>query len=153
MEDEQFVIFDLGCEQYGVEISQVREIIRNKDMTRIPNAPNYVEGVINLRGQVTTIINLGRRLGFSDEGEGRGEKEGKRIIVVDYEDAPVGMLVDNVRDVKRLSSDDMEELPPLISKNLEGEFLRSVGKIGEDLILIVDLNKILSKEEVEGITS
>jgi purine-binding chemotaxis protein CheW len=150
MEDEQFVIFDLGCEQYGVEISQVREIIRPKDMTRIPNAPNYVEGVINLRGKVTTIINLGRRLGFLDEG--RGEKEGKRIIVVDYEDAPIGMLVDNVRDVKRLSSDDMEELPPLISKNLKGEFLRSVGKIGEELILIVDLNKILSKEEVEGLS-
>ncbi|VUT26808.1 MAG: purine-binding chemotaxis protein [Candidatus Methanolliviera sp. GoM_asphalt] len=67
MEDEQFVIFDLGCEQYGVEISQVREIIRPKDMTRIPNAPDYVEGVINLRGQVTTIINLGRRLGFPDK--------------------------------------------------------------------------------------
>ncbi|VUT25388.1 MAG: purine-binding chemotaxis protein [Candidatus Methanolliviera sp. GoM_oil] len=150
MEDEQFVIFDLGCEQYGVEISQVREIIRPKDMTRIPNAPDYVEGVINLRGQVTTVINLGRRLGFSDEG--RDEKEGKRIIVIEYEGSPIGMLVDNVRDVKRLSSDDMEELPPLISKNLKGEFLRSVGKIGEELILIVDLNKILSKEEVEGIS-
>ena len=150
MKNEQFVIFDLGCEQYGVEIFQVKEIIRLKDMTRIPNAPDYVEGVINLRGQVTTVINLGKRLGFLEEE--RGEKEGKRIIVVEYEGAPVGMLVDNVRDVKRISSDDMEELPPLISKNLEGEFLRSVGKIGEDLILIVDLNKILSKEEVEGIT-
>jgi purine-binding chemotaxis protein CheW len=150
METKQFVIFDLGCEHYGVEISQVREIIRPKDMTRIPNAPDYVEGVINLRGQVTTIINLGRRLGFLDEGE--GEKEGKRIIVVEYEGSSIGMLVDNVRDVKRLSSDDMEELPPLISKNLKGEFLRSVGKIGEELILIVDLNKILSKEEVEGLS-
>ncbi|VUT23951.1 MAG: purine-binding chemotaxis protein [Candidatus Methanolliviera sp. GoM_asphalt] len=116
-------------------------------MTRIPNAPDYVEGVINLRGQVTTIINLGRRLGFMGEGKEKGEKEGKRIIVVEYEGTPVGMLVDNVRDVKRLSSDAMEELPLMISKNLKGEFLRSVGKIGEELILIVDLNKILSNCE------
>jgi purine-binding chemotaxis protein CheW len=71
--------------------------------------------------------------------------------VVEYEDLPIGMVVDDVRDVKYLSSEDMEELPPLISKNLKGEFLRGVGKIGEDLILIIDLKKVLSHEEVEDI--
>jgi purine-binding chemotaxis protein CheW len=147
---KQFIVFDLGEERYGVEISQVREIIRPKDMTRIPNAPDYVEGVINLRGQVTTVINLRKRLGFPDKE--KDKESGERIIVVEYEDLPIGMVVDGVRDVKYLSSEDMEDLLPLISKNLKGEFLRGVGKIGEDLILLIDLKKVLSQEEVEELT-
>jgi purine-binding chemotaxis protein CheW len=98
----------LDASIYGIKISQVREIIKPKDMTRMPNMPNYAEGMINMRDHVTTIINLERRLKFSDECE--GEKESKRVIVVDYEGV-------------------------------------SVGKIGEDLVLIVDLNKILSNCE------
>ena len=141
MENKQLTVLDLGEERCGVEISQVREIIMPKDMTRIPNAPDYVDGVINLR----------KRLGFPDKDKERESRE--MIIVVEYEDLPVGMAVDGVRDVKYLSSEDMEELPPLISKNLKGEFLRGVGKIGEDLILIIDLKKVLSHKEVEELTS
>ncbi len=143
----QVIVFKLGDERYGVEISQVREIIKPTQITRIPNAPDFVEGVINLRGQITTIINLRKRFGM----EPKPIDNDTRIIVVEYDNAVIGMMVDVVNEVKYLSKDDIEPLPNIVTARSEAKFLKGVGKLPDGLLILIDLNKVLSDEEVERI--
>ncbi len=143
----QVIVFNLGDEKYGVEISQVREIIRPSKITRIPNAPDFVEGVINLRGQVTTIINLRKRFGLPP----KDIDNDTRIIVVEYNGAVIGMMVDTVSEVKYLSAEDIEPLPNIITSRSEAKFLKGIGKLPDGLLILIDLNKVLSDEEVENI--
>ncbi len=141
----QVIVFNLGEERYGVDISQVREIIKPTQITRIPNAPDFVEGVINLRGQITTIINLRKRFGL----EPKPIDNNTRIIVVEYNSAVIGMMVDTVSEVKYLSTSDIEALPNIITAREEAKFLKGVGKLPDGLLILIDLNKVLSDEEVE----
>ena len=143
----QVVVFNLGDEKYGVDISQVREIIKPTQITRIPNAPEFVEGVINLRGQITTIINLRKRFGM----EPKEIDTNTRIIVVEYNNAVIGMMVDTVNEVKYLSANDIETLPNIITSRSEAKFLKGVGKLEDSLLILIDLNKVLSEDEIEGI--
>ena len=143
----QVIVFKLGNERYGVEISQVREIIKPTQITRIPNAPDFVEGVINLRGQITTIINLRKRFGMDP----KPIDNDTRIIVVEYDNAVIGMMVDVVNEVKYLSKDDIEPLPNIVTARSEAKFLKGVGKLPDGLLILIDLNKVLSDEEVERI--
>jgi len=144
-ETVQVIVFNLGEERYGVDISQVREIIRPTQITRIPNAPDFVEGVINLRGQITTIINLRKRFGM----EPKPIDNNTRIIVVEFDNAVIGMMVDTVSEVKYLPVSDIEALPSIITAREEAKFLRGVGKLPDGLLIMLDLNKVLSEDEVE----
>ncbi|MET1123828.1 MAG: chemotaxis protein CheW [Archaeoglobaceae archaeon] len=144
-ETVQVIVFNLGDERYGVDISQVREIIKPTQITRIPNAPDFVEGVINLRGQITTIINLRKRFGM----EPKSIDNNTRIIVVEHKNAVIGMMVDAVNEVKYLSSEDIEPLPSIVTARSEAKFLKGVGKLPDGLLILIDLNKVLSDEEVE----
>jgi len=143
--NRQFVIFNIDKEKYGIEISKVREIVRPKGITRIPNMPDYVEGVTNIRGQVTTVFNLRKRLGFPALED--MDKNG-RIVIVEYEETPVGMLVDDVRDVRYISDNDIDNVPSIILKGKGGKFLTGVGKVKDDLILLLDLDKVFSLEDL-----
>ncbi len=143
----QVIVFTLGDEKYGVDISQVREIIRPTKITRIPNAPDFVEGVINLRGQITTIINLRKRFGLPP----KEIDNDTRIIVVEYNNAVIGMMVDTVNEVKYLSAADIEPLPSIVTSRSEAKFLKGVGKLPDGLLILIDLNKVLSEEEVDSI--
>ncbi len=141
----QVVIFNLGNERYGVETSQVKEIIRAEEITAIPNAPDFIEGVINLRGQITTIINLRKRFGM----ESKPIDNDTRIIVFENEGNTIGMMVDTVTEVKYLSKENIEELPNLITARSESKFLRGIGKLPDGLLILVDLDKVLHGEEYE----
>ena len=141
----QVIVFKLGDERYRVDKSQVREIIRPTQITRIPNAPDFVEGVINLRGQITTIINLRKRFGLPP----KEIDNDTRIIVVEYDNAVIGMMVDTVNEVKYLSAEDIEALPSMITARSEAKFLKGVGKLPDGLLILIDLNKVLSEDEVE----
>ncbi|MDI9645663.1 MAG: chemotaxis protein CheW [Archaeoglobales archaeon] len=145
----QVIVFRLGDERYGVEISQVREIIRPTQITRIPNAPNFVEGVINLRGQITTIVNLRKRFGM----EAKPIDNDTRIIVVEHDNAVIGMMVDSVNEVKYLSEKEIESLPSIITSRSEAKFLKGIGKLPDGLMILIDLNKVLSDDEVEKFRS
>lgn len=145
-ETVQVIVFNMGEERYGVDISQVKEIIKPPKITRIPNSPDFIEGVTNLRGQITTIINLRKRFG-------RGAKETDnetRIIVIEYENVVIGMIVDSVNEVKYLSSKDIDELPDIITSRDESKFLTGVGKLEDGLLTLIDLDKVFSEEEIEG---
>ncbi|WP_462273556.1 chemotaxis protein CheW [Methanohalophilus sp.] len=145
-ETVQVIVFNMGEERYGVDISQVKEIIKPPKITRIPNSPDFIEGVTNLRGQITTIINLRKR--FSKEA--KETDNDTRIIVIEYENVVIGMIVDSVNEVKYLSSNDIDELPDIITSRDESKFLTGVGKLEDGLLTLIDLDKVFSEEEIEG---
>lgn len=142
MAEQQVVVFGLGREEYGVEITEVQEIVRLQDITKIPNTPEFVEGVVNLRGKVIPLIDLKKRFGL-EQAERTGDN---RIIVVNINDSVIGVIVDYVSEVIRLA-DDMIEQPPSIVKGIGKEYLKGIGKISDRLLILLDLEKILNSSE------
>lgn len=143
----QLVIFKIGDEEFGVDISQVREIVRLVNITTVPKAPVFVEGVVNLRGQILAVIDLARRLNLKT----KPHSEKTRIIVVEIESSTVGMIVDEVAEVLRLSSEHIDKTPEIIGGDLQQKYLKGVGKLEDRLIILIDLAKIFSYDEVEDI--
>lgn len=141
--EEQLVVFQLSGETYGIEIANVHEIIRMQDITDIPRTPDFVEGVINLRGRIIPVIDLRKRFGL----EVSEYTQASRIIVVEVEGVTVGMIVDSVSEVLRLPTNNIEPPPAMVS--VDAAYLRGVGKLDEQLIILLDLNKVLEKDEKE----
>ena len=141
MAEEQLVTFGLGGEEFGVDIMRVQEIIRIPPVTRVPNSPLYVEGVINLRGNIIPVINLRKRFGM-DSAE---ETDLSRIIVLQVEDKVFGIRVDAVTEVLRLDSEGIEPPPP-VALGMDAQYIRGVGKIGERLLILLDLQHIMGEE-------
>ena len=142
--ESQLVTFTLGQEEYGVAINKVREINRLVDITHVPRAPEFVEGLINLRGTVVPIIDLRKRFAI----ESTGDEKSHRIIVVDVHGRTIGVIVDSVSEVLNLAAENIEEVPATISSGVNTQFLKGVGKIGDRLMLLLDLDRILSAEEL-----
>lgn len=145
-EEIQLVVFGMGREEFAVEVAQVREIIRMEEITRMPKSPPFVEGIINLRGQIIAVIDLARRLNLPS-GE-RGPET--RIIVVEAGDVKVGMIVDSVSEVLRASAEAVEPNPALAA-DVSAAFLQGVVKHDNRLIILLDLARILSLEEMAGL--
>ena len=137
--EAQLVIFRLGTEEFGVDISQVREIIRVGEITRIPGSPPYVDGVINLRGQVTTVINLRHRFGL----EGRPMDGNARIMILEVDKNVVGVIVDSVTEVKNLAQGQIEALPAALASAVSSEYIHGVGKLDGRLLILVDLKQVI----------
>jgi purine-binding chemotaxis protein CheW len=146
----QLVVFQLGTEEFGVDIKQVKEIIKVTEITRIPNSPSFVEGVINLRGQITTIMDLRKRLDLAVSEQ----TENTRIIIVELEKNTIGMIVDSVAEVLRLPRSEIEPTPS-ISTEVDTEYIMGVGKLSAEdrdrLLILLDLTKVLSQEEAAQI--
>jgi purine-binding chemotaxis protein CheW len=145
--EHQLVVFTIGNEEFGVDISQVREIVRLIQITYMPKAPAFIEGVVNLRGQIVAIIDLAKRLGIASNPRG----EATRIIVAEIGENILGMVVDSVSEVLRLSVEQIEEVPSLIDTEVPEHYLRGVGKLKDRLLILLDLNKILTPEEVQHV--
>jgi purine-binding chemotaxis protein CheW len=138
----QLVSFKLREEEFGVNILQVQEIIRMQEITNVPNAPDFVEGVINLRGRVIPIVDLRKRFGL----EAKEHSKATRIIVVMIDQVTVGLIVDEVSEVLRIPEDTVEPPPPIVA-GIEADYIKGVGKLEDRLLILLDLNKILSQEE------
>ncbi|MFH2144996.1 MAG: chemotaxis protein CheW [Candidatus Omnitrophota bacterium] len=144
----QLVVFMVGEEEFGVEINQVREIVKLVSITRMPKAPVFIEGVVNLRGQIITVIDLAKRLDLPS----KGRTETSRIMVVEVGGNTVGMIVDSVSEVLRLTPDAIEATPALIESEVHEQYLRGVGKIDDRLLILLDLNEVLTSEELHHVT-
>ena len=136
--ERQLVVFDLAAEAYGVDISTVREIIRMQTITRMPRTPDYVEGVINLRGKVTPVVDLRKRFGL-DEGE---ESVAKRIIVVDTGERSMGFVVDGVSEVLRIPSASVEP-PSSVVMGVDSNYMVGIVKLPDRLISLLDLERVM----------
>lgn len=143
---DQFVVFQLGSEEYGVNISQAKEIIKPKNITNVPNTPEHVLGVINLRGQIVPVVDMKKR--FSIELEETEETDSSRIITVEVNDALIGIKVDGVNEVVWLDQDKLEPAPE-VAGGVRQEYLIGIGKIEDRLLVLVDLNKILFEDTDE----
>ncbi|MBM7866117.1 chemotaxis protein CheW [Heliobacterium gestii] len=144
----QLVVFRLGTEEYGVPITQVQEINRLLTPTKIPQAPSFVEGIINLRGKIIPIIDLKKRFGLVQEEH----TANTRIIVVNVEQHTVGIIVDAVTEVLRMAQSAIEPPPPMIS-TISADYLKGVGKVDERLLILLDLDKILTEREKAELTA
>lgn len=138
----QLVSFVLGKEIFGIEILHVQEIIRLVSITKVPNAPQFVEGVINLRGRVIPIVDLRVRLGI----ETSNHNNSTRIIVVELNEMVVGFIVDEVNEVLRIPKTILEPPPPLVG-SVDSEYITSVGKLENGLLILIDLKNVLSFDE------
>lgn len=142
----QLVAFRLGTEEYGVEIMKVQEIIRIQSITRVPQMPAFIEGVINLRGSVIPVLDLRKR--FAMEATTIGHEA--RIVIVSIDGRIIGVIVDAVSEVKRIPESQIDPPPPVMA-GIGREYLRGVGKLDGRLIILLDLERILSNEEKEGL--
>ncbi|AGW13488.1 MAG: chemotaxis protein CheW [Desulfovibrio sp.] len=138
----QLVTFSIGDEEFGVDILKVQEIIRTMEITKVPRAPEFVEGVINLRGKVIPILDLRRRFGLAS----REHDKHTRIIVIEINNMIVGFVVDSVSEVLRIPASTVEPPPPVVA-GLESEYISGVGKLEDRLLILLDLDRLLSREE------
>ena len=138
----QVVSFQLGSEEYGVDISQVQEIIRMVEITHVPRAPRFMEGVINLRGQLIPIIDLRTRFGMPRIDASKST----RIVVTEIGSKRVGIVVDSVSEVLNIPIENVEEAPEMIA-GVGTEYIQGVGKMNDRLIIMLDSTMVISGEE------
>lgn len=143
----QLVTFNLGGEEYAVDILKVQEINRMKEITRVPNAPHYVEGVINLRGKVIPVVCLRRFFGMPAEEDRMKQK----IMIMDIQGVTIGLIVDSVSEVLRISSSIVEP-PPEMTYSVNTKFISGIAKLDERLIILLDMDKLIGKDETQSIT-
>ena len=136
------ISFEVGDEEYGLDILRVKEVIRMKEITHLPKAPSFVRGIINLRGDVIPIIDLRDKFGLANEEY----TDTTRVIVADVDGKLVGMVVDAASQVLRIPADQIDPPPPIVG-GLSAEYIKGVGKLEQRLIILLNIDRILSTEE------
>jgi purine-binding chemotaxis protein CheW len=142
----QLVSFNIGDEEFGVDILRVQEINRMVEITRVPNSPEYVEGVINLRGKVIPIIQMRKRMNM----DAKPLDKDTRIVVVEIDKKVIGFIVDGVNEVLRIDK-TVTEAPPAMVSGIDSDFITSIAKLEDRLLILLDLEKILSTNEVDDL--
>jgi purine-binding chemotaxis protein CheW len=147
MEKEiQVIGFRIGDETYGVRISTVREIVRVPEITPVPNAPQGIEGVINLRGKIIPVMDLRKRFGLS---ELQTDKK-SRILVVEVENQLLGLIVNSASEVLKIPSSDIAAPGRMFAEGESG-YITGVGKLGGRLIILLEISKLLQRQELKPI--
>lgn len=144
----RWVTFFLSQEKYGINVMQVQEVLRVTEIAPVPGAPEYVLGIINLRGNVVTVIDTRQRFGL----EPRELDDAARIVIVESNDQVVGILVDSVAEVIDLQLSEIESAPNVGTED-SSRFIQGVASQNDELLIIIDLNKLLSDEEWEEYTA
>lgn len=142
----QLVVFSIGKELYGVGIESLQEIVRVPEVTEVPDAPGFLEGVINLRGRIVPVINLRKRLRLS----GAERTKFTRVLITENGKNTVGLLVDSVSEVLKVMPDDIEGPPEMISA-IGVEYITGVAKNDGRLIILLDIKRILSLEDIKKV--
>lgn len=135
----KFMVADLA---FGIEITKIHQILKPQQIFKVPNTAAYIEGLLNLRGKVLTVFNLRRRFLLSD----KDQDENTKIIIVNLNDYLLGFTVDSVTEIVRVQDEDIESTPPAL-QGFDKKFLSGIGKIDGNLILLLDLTKVLSSED------
>lgn len=143
----QYVVFRLAGETYGLDIGKVKEIIYMQTITAVPNTSAFIEGIINLRGQVIPVYNMKAKFGMPDYEPDRQT----RIIVVETEEVLVGIIVDGVSEVLNVSDDVIEPPSPAIATNFNEDFIAGIAKLEEKLVILLNLEQIMSRN-AEGLS-
>lgn len=140
--DHQIVIFELGGEEFGVNIGAVESIVQMLPITYVPQAPSFVRGVTNLRGRILPVLDLYRRFGLPPQPESKEQ----RIVVIHTGNLEAGIIVDGVTEVETLDFTQVEP-PPALTRTTASRFVEGIAKVGERIIILLDLAKVLNSEE------
>ena len=144
----QWVTFHLENEKYGIKVMQVQEVLRMTEIAPVPGAPHYVLGIINLRGNVVTVVDTRRRFGLPDVDN----DDETRIVIIEANNNVVGILVDSVAEVVDLKMSEIETAPN-VGNDESSKYIQGVSSRGEELLILVDVNKLLSDEEWQEVAS
>lgn len=147
-ENLQLVTFLLSEELYGISIMDVQEIVRVQDVRAIPNAPTYVEGIINLRGEIIPIINLHRRFNLPQQGYTEQEQLLSGFVIVDLNDTKLGMLIDRVSRVITVDAETIQP-PPQILSGIGKEYIHGVTSEKDGYLIILDIHRIFDPKELQ----
>ena len=138
----QWVTFKLDCETYGINVMQVQEVLRYTEIAPVPGAPVYVLGIINLRGNVVTVIDTRSRFGLDSSDV----TDNTRIVIIESEKQVIGILVDSVAEVVYLKASEID-VAPNVGNEESAKFIQGVSNRDGELLILVDLNKLLSDDE------
>lgn len=148
IQDCQVVVFNLDKQVYGVPISAVLEIIRMEEITGLPQAPHFIEGIIEIRGKVIPVMDLRKRFGL----QVTGHTQATRIIIVDMDNTTMGIIVDSVTEVLQIASESVEPPPPVVS-GVDQAFLDGIALLDKRMIILLNLARVLHDEEKEALES
>ena len=140
--EKQMVLFELGTETYGLDIATVHEIIRMQPITKVPKAPFYVEGVINLRGRVIPVVDIGRKFGF----EKTEQAKNNRIVVVKIKETTLGIIVDAVTEVMPIPIESIDAVSDIVTSG-QSDYLLGIAKLNNKMVILLALDKLLSDDK------
>jgi purine-binding chemotaxis protein CheW len=143
---DKYLTFSLGKEFYGIDIKYVTEIIGLQPITEVPELPNYIKGIINLRGKIIPVLDV--RLRFKKESKVYNDRT--CVVVVDIQEVSVGLIVDSVSEVTTIPSEDIVA-PPDVKKNNSNKYIKAIGKVGNEVKLLLDCHRLLNEEEIESL--
>ncbi len=146
MAEGQYVVFKLSGERFCVDITAVSGIAEYQNITNAPNSPEYIKGIINLRGDIVPVVNLKKRFNLP-ETELTSET---RIINISFAGKDVGFLVDAASDVQHILDENIEEVPEILKKK-DNEYISGVAKVDGKIVIVLDLTKIFNEEETEKV--
>lgn len=140
LEEEKYLTFSIGEDSYGLDIKYVDDIIGVQEITEVPNQPEFLKGVINLRGVIIPVIDIRLRFGKEE----RAYDDRTCIIVVSIENASVGIVVDTVLEVININNDDIA-IPPSFEGGIENQYIKGIGQVNKDIIIIIDCYELISE--------
>ncbi|MBU4222525.1 MAG: chemotaxis protein CheW [Euryarchaeota archaeon] len=149
VEHDQYLVFSIESQEYGIQAMRVQEISTVVPATKIPNAPSYVEGIMNLRGKLGSVISFRKKFGFIE----KAQDEDTRLIIVEMANFPVGIVVDSVQEVIRIPDEMVQEMPESSRNKVVEEYITGVGMLETKLIILLDVNRMLESgvKETEAI--
>lgn len=140
----KFLTFSVGKEEYGIEIKYVTEIIGIQEVTEVPELPSYIKGIINLRGKIIPVMDV--RIRFKKEAKEYNDRT--CVIVIDIKDISIGLIVDNVSEVLNIDNENIVS-PPDIKTGFHNRYVKGIGKVGSDVKLLLECEKLLSDDEMD----
>jgi len=149
VEQDQYLVFSIESQEYGIQAMRVQEISRVVPTTKIPNAPQYIEGIMNLRGKLGSVINFRRKFAFAE----KAPDDDTRIIIVEMANFPTGIIVDSVAEVIRIPDEAVQEMPETSRTKVVEDYVIGVGMLEKRLIILLDVNRMIDSdvEETESI--
>lgn len=146
----KYLTFKLGDEEFGLEILKVQEIIRLQQITKVPKAPEFIRGVINLRGKVIPVVELRKK--FSMEDHEDTDKTCIIVVQIEFSGTPVtmGIIIDEVKEVLDIDAGSIEETPSF-GTSVDTEFIMGIGKIGDNVKMLLDIQKVLSPGDLQAV--
>lgn len=147
IEHDQYLVFGMQAQEFGIQAMRVQEISQVLGITPVPNAPKYIEGILNLRGKLVSVINFRKKFGF----EPKPYDEDTRIIMVEYKGFPIGLIVDIVAEVIKIQDEKVQTLPENTVSSLAEGYIKGVGMLEKRLIILLDADKVLTKRELADV--